>query len=219
MRSCQFDHSPNKAAPALRATSSNKTNSASKPVASGSKTVRSQLGDDFKPSDYSVICGRGQESFNHVGNCRFRILSSSFLESYSRAVIKAAKSAIVSDIVGTIRQAGGNFCKHEKGTWFEVGDHCAREKVSTLLRDLLHTQYRSSAKAKKAKLAHRRAGKLDKKENQQYGQQMVQGTGDSDDSSTASTSSSSSSLWGSSMDSLGGDSLPDDVFFDMDYVF
>jgi hypothetical protein len=27
----------------------------------------------------------------------------------------------------------------QTGAWFEVGDHCAREKVSSLLRDLLHT--------------------------------------------------------------------------------
>jgi hypothetical protein len=142
---------------------SNKTKPASEPFAFGSKTARSQLGDYFQPSDYSVICARGQSSFNHAGNCRFRTLTGSFFQSYSLAGSKTVKSAIVSDIVATVRQAGGNFCRNEKGAWFEVGDHCAREKVSTLLRDLLHTQYRSSGKAK---LAHRRAQNLTKKQNQ-----------------------------------------------------
>jgi hypothetical protein len=172
----------------------------------------SQLGGDFQPSEYSVICGRGKESFNFVGNCHFRTLTTCYLERYSRAVTKAVKSAIVSDIVTIIRQAGGNFCKYEKGAWFEVGDRYAREKVSTLLRDLPCTQYIASAKAK---IARRRAQtKLNKKQNQQYGLQLVQCTGHSDDSSTV-----SSSCWGSSMDSLGGQYLPDDVFFDIEYVF
>jgi hypothetical protein len=210
MASNQSDPSPN----IIPLQANNKT-----PFAFGSKTGRSQLEGNFQPCVYSVICGRGQEIFKHVGNCRFRILTSSFLESYSRAggikYAKSAKSAIVSNIVATIRHAGGNFCKYEKGAWFEVGDHCAREKVSTLLRDLLHGQYRSSTKGK---LAHRRARKLIKKRNQQYDQQqLVQGTEHSDDSSTASSSSSSSAYWG--RDSLGSQYLPDDVFFDIEFVF
>jgi hypothetical protein len=207
----QFDHSPN----AVPLQASNKTKSCSKPFATGSKTGRSQLGGDFQPSDYSVICGRGKESFNHVGNCRFRSLTSSNLKSYSWAVSKTSRAVIVSDIVGRIRQAGGNFCKYENGAWFEVGDRCAREKVSNVLRGLPHThaQYRSSVKAK---LARRRARTLNKKQNQQYDQELVQGTGHSDDSSTV---SSSSSCWGRNLDCLGGQYLPDDVFFDIEYVF
>jgi hypothetical protein len=109
----------------------------------------SQLGVGFEPTDYSVICGRGKENFNHVGNRRFRILTSMSMERYSRTDNnKATKSAIVSEIVAIVRQAGGNFCQFRKGAWYEVGDYYAREKVSSLLRDLLHTQYRSSAKAK-----------------------------------------------------------------------
>jgi hypothetical protein len=41
-----------------------------------------------------------------------------------------------------IRQADGNFAFQK--VWFEVGERYAREKVTALLRDLLHTQYRSS---------------------------------------------------------------------------
>jgi hypothetical protein len=130
----------------------------------------SQLGVDFEPSDYSVICGRGKENFNHVGNRRFRILTSMSMERYSKSDNnKATKSAIVSEIVAIVRQAGGNFCKYKKGEWYEVGDYYAREKVSSLLRDLLHTQYRSSAKAK----ISRRPRKQNKDQNQQAGLKLL----------------------------------------------
>jgi hypothetical protein len=118
-------------------------------LAFGPKIKRSQLGVDFQPSDLSVICGRGKDSYNHTGNGCFRILASVYVERYSRADCKTAKSAIVCNIVTMIRQAGGHFCKKcENGTWYEVGDRCAREKVSAYFRDMLHTQYRSSTKAK-----------------------------------------------------------------------
>jgi hypothetical protein len=237
MASNQFGHGPN--AIPLQANSNN-AKYASKPFAAGSKTGRSQLGDDFQPSVYSVICGRGKETFNHVGNCSFHILTSFFLESYSRDVRKTFRAVIISEIVAMIRQAGGNFCRYEEGSWFEVGDSCARKKVSNVFRDLMQTQQQCSIKvAKKQNLARRRARTLNKKQNQQ----SVQGTGHSDDSSAASspscwgsntdslvgpylldddssTVSSSSSCWGTAMNSLGGQYLPDDdVFFDIECVF
>ena len=141
------------------------------------------------------------------------MLATMFVKKYSHADKKKDKSAIVSDIVVMIRKAGGIFCKHEKGGWFEVGDHTAREKTSALLRDLLHTQYRSSAKAK---IDRRRTQNRNEKETQQYGRQLVDGaTGPSDDSSIAS--------WqcrGSSDDSLEFENSlernGDDSFFVMD---
>ena len=131
-----------------------------KPSIVGSKgdKTHSDVKVDFQLSDFSVVCGRGRDSFNHIGNRRFRILASMFIERYSRANSKAAKSVIVSEIIEVIHQADGNFCKFTKGKWFEVADHHAREKVSSLMRDLLHTQYRSSAKAK---IARRKTGKTE----------------------------------------------------------
>jgi preprotein translocase subunit SecD len=151
------------------------------------QTVQSQpdVEVDFQPSDFSVVCGRGRDSFNHVGNRRFRILASMFIERYSRANSKAAKTTIVSEIIEVIRQADGNFCQYKKGKWFEVADHHAREKVSSLLRDLLHTQYRSSAKAK---IARRKTAKSEiRKQKKQSGPNLVDGTPQSDDSSTLSS--------------------------------
>jgi hypothetical protein len=99
-----------------------------------------------------------------------------------------------------IRQAGGHFCKYEKGAWFEVGDRCAREKVSAYFRDMLHTQYRSSAKAKTILRRDRNRNKR-QTQIQQHSQELVDDTGaySEDDSSM------SSSCWGSTTDSLGSD--------------
>jgi hypothetical protein len=176
--------------------------------ACGSKTVRSQLGVDFQPSNLSVICGRGKDTRSHEGNHRFRSLASTFVERYSRADSKAVKSALVFNIVTVIRQAGGHFCKYEKGTWIEVGDRCAREKVSAYFRDMLHTQYRSSAKAKTTR---RRDRNRKKAQNQDHDQQLVDGTGghSEDDSSIS---------WESSLDFMGFDYALEIDFFDIDVL-
>ena len=181
---------------------------ASKPFARVvAKTGRSQFGADFQPSDHSVICGRGRQH-KHTGNCRFRILASVFVDRYARAVSKSSKADLVFDIITMIRQAGGHFCKYEKGVWFEVGDRCARGKVSAYFRDTLHTQYRSSAKAKTMR---RSLLNRSKARTPQYGQQVVDGTGgQSDDASL------SSSCWGSSTDSLGFETTQEIDFFDIE---
>jgi hypothetical protein len=192
----------------------------SEPSSSGSKT--SQL---EQLSDYSVVCGRGKDSFNHVGNRRFRILASMFIGRYSEADSKTAKSAIVTEILAVIRQAGGHFCKNIEGAWFEVGDHHAREKVSSLLRDMLHTQYRSSAKAKLGRRL--KTVKTQKQpQNLQSGQKQVEETDDSDDSSAKQVEgiedsddcSTTSSCWGRSKDSVGFEYWLEesDNFFDID---
>jgi hypothetical protein len=199
---------------------------------SSSPSGKTQLRVQFQPCDYSVVCGRGKDSFNHVGNRRFRILASMFIETYSEADSKAAKSAVVSRILEVIRQAGGHFCKYESGAWFDVGGHCAREKVSALLRDLLHTQYRSSAKSKLDRHQKKvRKQKQEQNQNLQSSHKEVDGIEDSNNSSmTASCfgrnmqnpnqsssqtlveikgieesddSSTTSSCWGTSKDSLG----------------
>jgi hypothetical protein len=175
---------------------------------SSPRTGRSQLGVGFQPSDFSVICGRGKSSYDHAGNHHLRVISSLFVEDYSKAGRKLAKSAIVAHIVAMIRQAGGRFCKYEKGAWFEVGDYCAREKVSAFFRDKLHSRYLSSSKVK---IARRKArAKQHETQTQQYGQQVVvDGTGQWDDSSLSSCSESST-------DSLGFDQSLEVDFFDIE---
>jgi hypothetical protein len=200
------------------------------PAASGSSKKR-QLRVGFQPCDYSVVCGRGKDSFNHAGNRRFRILAGMFIDTYSKANSKAAKSAIVSEMIAVIRQAGGYFCKYERDTdtWFQVGDHCAREKVSALLRDLLHTQYRSSAKAKidrrqntvrkhqQSNAPAAAAENLHQHQHQSAGpkqQRVEDGTEDHSDNCTT-----TSSCWGNNKNSSGFEDWlteESDDFFDIE---
>jgi hypothetical protein len=160
------------------------------PASAVSKSKRSQLGDDFKPSRFSVICGRGKDSYDHVGNHHFRELASMFVARYVRAGSKADKSEIVSEMVGMIHQAEGTFCKFENGAWFQVGDHYAREKAGALLRDMVHTQQLSSSspvvkvkqakKAKKTKVKPTRP-KIQKESKAQHQQLVDFTTGHSND--------------------------------------
>jgi hypothetical protein len=153
--------------------------------ASASNTGRSQLGADFKPSEFSVMCGRGNYTHEYVGNNNFRELASMFVARYARASSKGDRSEIVSKMVGMIHEAGGTFCKLEEGVWFKVPDHYAREKTGALLRDMVYTQQRSPVKAKKAKVksACPRIQKQNKAQIQQIGHTLVDGTaGHSDDS-------------------------------------
>lgn len=117
------------------------------------KTVRTPLPYDFVPNNYTVLCGRGKEFFNAIGNRRFRIIVDMNLERYSNTQTKSQKSQIVSEIVEIIRGAGGGFVKQnpKDGSWYEVGDSVAREKVGALFRDCLHEQYSSAAKSKTAR--------------------------------------------------------------------
>ncbi|GKY90636.1 hypothetical protein MPSEU_000037100 [Mayamaea pseudoterrestris] len=122
-----------------------------------SKMPKTRLADDFQPNNYTVLCGRGKEFFNYVGNRRFRILVDMHLERYSLAETKTDKTRIVIEIVEQIRHAGGGFCKQDKvGDWYDVGDAVAREKVGALFRDCLFNMYKSSSKAKTAVRRQRR---------------------------------------------------------------
>jgi len=97
-----------------------------------------------------VICARGKEAFNHPGNARFRAMVQSQLHSYSSSSSKVEKSKIVRDIIESVRRASpqGGFVKQVDGKWFDVGERARREKTGQQIRDLLHTQYKSSTKAK-----------------------------------------------------------------------
>jgi hypothetical protein len=157
-----------------------------------STTGRSQLGADFKPSPFCVICGRGKESYDHEGNHNFRELATMFAARYSRAGSKGERTEIVSEMVGMIHQANGIFCQFENGAWFKVAEHYAREKAGALLRDMAHTQQRSPIKAKKtkktkktkAKPARPRIQEQNKTQTQQNGQKLVEGTAGHPDDST-----------------------------------
>jgi hypothetical protein len=121
----------------------------------------------FTPGPYDVICARGKDAKNHLGNKRFRSKVKDALLEYSKSEHdKMRKSMILSDIVESVRRNSplGGFVKsrHVKNVqddgqttttqWYEVGDHLAREKVGQSFRDLLHGQYKSSTKSKRKRV-------------------------------------------------------------------
>lgn len=97
------------------------------------------LPDNFEPGPYDVICGRGKRTYNHVGNRRFRLTIQLNIDGYAKAVSKLDKSLVVILIVDTIREAKGGFVKRDPkiGTWMDIGDQLAREKVGHALRDAI----------------------------------------------------------------------------------
>lgn len=135
--------------------SSYRSNSAGSTSSTCSKRngKRIDLGPDFVPADYSVICGRGKVCSTSDGNRFLKSLVMSYLKPYSEAKNKVEKSTIVSAIIARVKKAapGGAFVKYDEDTWWEVDDAFAREKIGCLFRDCLHTQYRSSTKAKLAR--------------------------------------------------------------------
>jgi hypothetical protein len=123
------------------------------------KHVRTQLPQNFKAGKNTVICGRGNACTRSTGNRFLNSLVYCYLKTYAEARNKIEKSSIVSAIIAEVKQEsphGAGFVKFQGGAWYEVEDAFAREKIGCLFRDALHTQYRSSTKAK---LARRKAEK------------------------------------------------------------
>lgn len=128
------------------------TPSAAGPTGS-TMTTAELLPDDFIPLPYTVVMGKGKSQNNYIGNKRLHILASSVLPKYAHAIDRTEKTEIISDLVNTFRRACPHaaFVKYQNGQWWSVGDDVAREKVSYVLRDLLHDSYKSSSKSKSAR--------------------------------------------------------------------
>lgn len=110
------------------------------------------LGSNYMPGRNAVICGRGKACTSSPGNKKLRSYVDSFAKSYGSASNKEQKSKIVSTIISLIEEPeGGAFVKFEESTWWKVDEAYAREKIGNLFRDVLHTKYRSSSKAKQAR--------------------------------------------------------------------
>lgn len=65
------------------------------------------LPEDFEPDNYSVICARGRDAFNHVGNRRFRVMVENHVSQYLKATSKVEKSVLSMKIVDTVRECSG----------------------------------------------------------------------------------------------------------------
>ena len=110
---------------------------------------------DFVPHKFTIICGRGKVCTTSVGNKRLNKIIDTYRELYGKATNKNEKTEVVSHIMHDVKRdvpsLYGLFCKIENGRYYQVKECIVREKVGGILRDRLHSQYRSSSKAKVAK--------------------------------------------------------------------
>ncbi|CAJ1926260.1 unnamed protein product [Cylindrotheca closterium] len=93
----------------------------------------------FAPGGWDVICHSNKEADEHIGNRRFDFCIKNHLETYNNAKSRAEKSAVISDIVVSIKEssaAGIGFVRYdmERRRWYQVSDKIARDKVGKNLR-------------------------------------------------------------------------------------
>eukprot|EP00529_Nitzschia_sp_RCC80_P001499 CAMPEP_0113462338 /NCGR_PEP_ID=MMETSP0014_2-20120614/12033_1 /TAXON_ID=2857 /ORGANISM="Nitzschia sp." /LENGTH=243 /DNA_ID=CAMNT_0000354183 /DNA_START=167 /DNA_END=895 /DNA_ORIENTATION=- /assembly_acc=CAM_ASM_000159 len=148
------------------------------PKKNNSKKTR--MPPSYKPHEKTVICGRGKSCLRNPGNVLLRKFINENLQAYSDAGDdKTTKTRIVTRIMKQIRDAcppgHPTFVKKEgsssgrssgstasddssngnddadSGTWWEVDDAFAREKIWSVFRDALFARFRSSTKSKLAR--------------------------------------------------------------------
>jgi hypothetical protein len=107
----------------------------------------------FTPGNFDVICARGIQARNHMGNRLFRRKIKESAKVYGKADSKVLKSLVVSTVINWIRKLSpdGGFVKQVNGVWYEVGEDYAREKIGQGLREKNHHQYKSTTKAKRCR--------------------------------------------------------------------
>lgn len=114
-------------------------------------TGKRRLPVEYVPDSTTIICGRGKACTASPGNIRLKKIVTEHIEQYSLAEKKAEKTKTVDSIIDAVQGQGkdqGMFVRRQNGTWWEVEDSFAREKVGSMIRDILYTQYRSSSRAK-----------------------------------------------------------------------
>ena len=105
------------------------------------KTVKAKLSPmdlpaDYRLSPYDVLCGRSKSAARNVGNKRFRVTISLFVEEYA-TLNRTDRSKLNARIVDLIRSCGGHFVKETSSSYVDIGDAEARHKVGHALRDTL----------------------------------------------------------------------------------
>ena len=121
---------------------------------------------DYKPSDYTVILGRGKKIKNHKGNLRLDALVQEQLFDYTSADSKTTKSFILLNVLNQVQSNNADqvgFVKQEGGSsatkrWFAVDHASARATVAQAFRDANHVQYRSSKQSKQRRRLIEREG-------------------------------------------------------------
>ena len=116
------------------------------------------LKSTFQPGPGHVICAKGRSAKRHSSNVFLKSLVQAHLSEYSSCPSKLERSFIVSKIINLVRSqidpkdgSPGGFVRLVDGIWYDINDRNAREKIGQSFRDSLHTQFKSSTKAKARK--------------------------------------------------------------------
>lgn len=95
---------------------------------------------------FDVLCGRDKQSYNNVGNRRFRIMISMNLQKYMKCETRTERSKMILGLTYELRQYCGQlrFLKRVKGsnTLVQLDYKQSREKIAHALRDAA-SQYRA----------------------------------------------------------------------------
>lgn len=92
--------------------------------------------DAFELGPYDVLCGRHKDSFNHIGNRRFRIIISNNLQKYINSPTRFHRSDLILSLVRELcYEVGVRFLKKRGSTFVELSEKECREKVGHALRD------------------------------------------------------------------------------------
>lgn len=92
--------------------------------------------DDDAIGPFDVLCGRDKQSFNHVGNRRFRVIINMNLQRYLDTKSRFERSEMILALVRELRgEAGMRFIKRRGCQLIELNDKLSREKVGHALRD------------------------------------------------------------------------------------
>ena len=110
-----------------------------------------EMPENWTPQPWSVLCGRGKDCYEHIGNRRFRLLVDINLPKYVAAKNKIVKSTIVVSILDAIREGTnhvGGFVKYNAKTnrWVEVSDDVSREKIGQQFRVAMQAQKKDTKK-------------------------------------------------------------------------
>jgi hypothetical protein len=91
----------------------------------------------FCPSSKDVLAIGGMHFYKFPGNCTYRELLESNLESYDNADSVQEKIRITNEVLVNIEASGGRFLVRDKqGWWAPANEHAARLKVSNAFRDV-----------------------------------------------------------------------------------
>ena len=103
-------------------------------TASAATTNAMAITTTLQPFD--VLSGRDKQSFNHIGNRRFRVVIGMNLQRYLDAKTRYERSEMILSFVRELRgDANMRFIKRRGSKYIELNEKQSREKVGHALRD------------------------------------------------------------------------------------